>query len=141
LLAPDAVPASVDMPRIDEIVTSVRDYLRHDVMAATKARTQFLARVAGNALDIVLRDLAVGPEHRRRQVERLRLLLGEDGDLEALRRALVQRLREDRMALDHPGLADYLREAVVNQVAIDQPTYSGFKTALANAGIPSAGGA
>ncbi|HEU0063139.1 MAG TPA: phosphotransferase family protein, partial [Hyphomicrobiaceae bacterium] len=138
LLAPAAVPASVDMPRIDEIVTSVRDYLRHDVMAATKARTQFLARVAGNALDIVLRDLAVGPEHRRRQVERLRLLLGEDGDLEALRRALVQRLREDRMALDHPGLADYLREAVVNQVAIDQPTYSGFKTALANAGIPSA---
>jgi hypothetical protein len=33
------------------------------------------------------------------------------------------------MSLDHPGLADYLREAVVNQVAIDQPTYSGLKIA------------
>jgi Domain of unknown function (DUF6285) len=119
-------------------VTSVRDYLRHDVMAATTGRTQFLARVAGNALDIVLRDFSVGEEHRRRQVARLRTLLGEDGDLEALRRALVERLRANRMALDHPGLADYLREAVVNQVAIDQPTYSGLKTALANAAIASA---
>jgi aminoglycoside phosphotransferase (APT) family kinase protein len=137
LLAPDPVRASVDMPRLDEIVSSVRDYLRHDVMAATGGRTQFLARVAGNALDIVLRDFAVGREHRARQVSHLRAVLGEDGDLEALRRALVKRLREDGMALDHPGLADYLREAVVNQVAIDQPTYSGLKTALANATAPS----
>ena len=139
LLAPDALPSSVDMPRIDEIVTSVRDYLRTDVMAATNGRTQFLARVAGNALDIVLRDFAVGAEHRERQLQRLRALLGEDGDLQTLRRALVQRLRADRMPLDHPGLADYLREAVVNQAAIDQPTYSGLKTALANAARHSVG--
>ena len=138
LLAPDPALSSLDMPRLDELVTSVRDYLRNDVMAATSGRTQFLARVAGNALDIVLRDLALGAQHRQRQLARLRALLGEDGDLEALRRALVQRLRDNRMALDHPGLADYLREAVVNQVAIDQPTYSGFKTALANAAISSA---
>ena len=139
LLAPDALASSVDMPRIDEIVTSVRDYLRTDVMAATNGRTQFLARVAGNALDIVLRDFAVGAEHRQRQLQRLRALLGEDGDLQTLRRALVQRLRADRMPLDHPGLADYLREAVVNQAAIDQPTYSGLKTALANAARQSVG--
>ena len=43
------------------------------------------------------------------------------------------RLRENRIALDQPGLAEYLREAVVNQLAIDQPNYSGLKTALANA--------
>jgi hypothetical protein len=40
-------------------------------------------------------------------------------------------LRENKIALDHPGLAEYLREAVVNQLAIDQPGYSGLKTALA----------
>jgi aminoglycoside phosphotransferase (APT) family kinase protein len=133
LMAPDPVISSIDMPRIDELVASVRDYLRNDVMGATKERTQFLARVAGNSLDIVLRDLAVGGGHRRRQLDRLRTLLDEDGDLEALRHSLVQRLRDNGIALDHPGLADYLREAVVNQVAIDQPTYSGLKTALANA--------
>ena len=133
MVAPDPRISSVDMPRIDELVSSVRDYLRDDVVRATKGRTRFLARVAGNSLDIVLRDLAVGSEHRRRQVERLRALLGENGDLETLRRALVRRLRDNRMPLDHPGLADYLRDAVVNQVAIDQPTYSGLQTALANA--------
>jgi aminoglycoside phosphotransferase (APT) family kinase protein len=133
LIASDPLISSIDMPRIDELVASVRDYLRHDVMSATEGRTQFLARVAGNSLDIVLRDLAVGGGHRQRQVERLRALLDEDGNLEELRRSLVQRLRDNGIALDHPGLADYLREAVVNQAAIDQPSYSGLKTALANA--------
>jgi len=133
LFTPDATQSNIDMPRLDELVTSVRDYLRDDVMNATKGRTNFLARVAGNSLDVVLRDLAVGDKHRARQRERLRDILGESGDLETLRRSLVARLRENRIALDHPGLADYLREAVVNQVAIDQPSYSGLKTALANA--------
>jgi aminoglycoside phosphotransferase (APT) family kinase protein len=131
LFSPETSASSLDMPRIDELVASVRDYLRDDVMKATQGRTQFLARVAGNSLDIVLRDLAVGDKHRKRQVERLRAVLAEEGDLETLRRSLVQRLRDNRIALDHPGLADYLRESVVNQIAIDQPTYSGLKTALA----------
>jgi len=132
LLEPDAAKSSVDMPRIDELVTSVRDYLRDDVMRMTQGRTQFLARVAGNSLDVVLRELAVGEKHRAHQTDRLRGLLAEGGDLESLRWSLVRRLRENRIELDHPGLAEYLREAVVNQAAIDQPTYSGFKTALAN---------
>lgn len=130
LLTPRTPMSSLDAPRIDELVASVRDYLRDDVMKVTRDRTQFLARVAGNSLDIVLRDLAVGDRHRGRQVERLQALLGENGDLETLRRSLAQRLRDDRIALDHEGLADYLREAVVNQIAIDQPNYSGLKTAL-----------
>ena len=134
LLASDAATSAFDMPRIDELVMSVRDFLREDVMKATHGRTQFLARVAGNSLDIVLRDLAVGDRHRKRQVARLRTLLDEDGDLDALRRSLVGRLRANRMPLDHPGLADYLREAVVNQVAIDQPTYSGLKIARGKPG-------
>jgi len=133
LVAADSFVSSIDMPRLDELVRSVRDYLRDEVMRATKGRTQFLARVAGNSLDIVLRDLLAGGEHRRRQLERLRALLGDSGNLDALRRLLVQRLRHNQIALDHPGLADYLREAVVNQVAIDQPSYSGLKTALVNA--------
>jgi aminoglycoside phosphotransferase (APT) family kinase protein len=133
LLQPAPTQSSVDMPRIDELVTSVRDYLRDDVMKVTQGRTQFLARVAGNSLDVVLRELAVGEKHRAHQTDRLRGLLAEGGDLESLRWSLVHRLRENRIALDHPGLAEYLREAVVNQAAIDQPSYSGFKTALASA--------
>jgi len=134
LVEPADLAASADLPRIDELVTSVRDYLRNDVMNASQGRTQFLARVAGNSLDTVLRELAIGPELRQRRREELRQLLGGDADLEALEWQLVRGLRDGRVPLDQPGLAQYLRNSVVNQVAIDQPTYSGYKTALANAG-------
>jgi hypothetical protein len=108
----------------------VRDFLHQDVMQATQGRINFLARVAGNSLDIVLRELAIGPEHRRREQERLRALLGADGDLETLRWRLVHALRDGTMTLDTPDLAEHLRATVVNQVAIDQPRYSGLTTAL-----------
>jgi hypothetical protein len=130
---PDPRASPLDMPRMDELVVSVRDFLRQDVMEKTKGRTQFLARVASNSLDIVLRELATGPQHLARQAERLEALLGESGELESLKWRLVRRLRDGSMPLDQPGLQEYLRESVVNQAAIDQPSYTGFKTALANA--------
>lgn len=124
---------SHDMPRVDELLVSVRNFLHADVMAATEGRTNFMARVAGNSLDIVLRELSIGPELRRRETERLQGVLGETGDdLSALRWSLVHQLRDGSMPLDQPGLVEYLREAVVNQVAIDQPKYSGYQHAAAN---------
>jgi hypothetical protein len=87
-----------------------------------------MARVAANVLDIVSREMAVGSEHREREHLGLQSLLGV-GDsstkLEALRWTLVEALRDRSMSLDHPGLAKHLRNIVVNQVAIDQPGYSG----------------
>lgn len=122
--------SQLDMPRADELLISVRDFLRGDVMSTTTGRTNFLARVASNSLDIVLRELAVGVEHRHLELSRLRNLLGPEDDLQTLRWQLVRALRDGSMALDTPGLAEHLRVTVLNQVAIDQPNYSGLKTAL-----------
>ena len=129
-IQPPEKKSGVDMPRVDELLTSVRDFLREDVMPATKGRTSFLARVASNSLDIALREWEVGAIHRERQTARLCELLGTDGDLESLRWRLVHALRDGSIALDRAGLAAYLRESVVDQVAIDQPRYSGLATAL-----------
>ena len=129
LIEPADVTADDDMPRIDELVTSVRDFLREDVMGATRGRTNFLARVAGNSLDIVLRQLALGDGARAAEHARLRDLLGSEGSLSELRWQLTRALRDGTMALDAPGLAEHLRATVVNQIAIDQPKYSGFRTA------------
>jgi aminoglycoside phosphotransferase (APT) family kinase protein len=128
--APESSRSSLDMPRTDEILESVRDFLRNDVMAATRGRTNFHARVAGNALDIVLRELDLGPAHRKREHESLGRILGRSGDLETLRWQLVRELRDGSMRLDHPGLAEHLRRTVVTQVAIDQPRYSGYLDAI-----------
>ncbi len=122
--------STLDMPRANEMLTSVRDFLRNDVMSTTTGRTNFLARVASNSLDIVLRELELGPAHRIREREGLERILGHSGDLETLRWELVRALRDGSMVLDRPGLADHLRQTVVTQVAIDQPQYSGYRAAL-----------
>ena len=133
LAAPDR-ESSLDMPRADELLSSVRDYLREDVMAQTRGRTQFMARVAANSLDIVRRELQLGPLARSRREQGLRRLLASDADLESLEWRLVESLRDGSLALDHPGLTDWLRQSVVDQIAIDQPRYSGYAKALANPG-------
>ncbi len=121
-----------DMPRADELLVSVRDFLRQEVMSETTGRIQFLSRVAGNSLDIVLRELSLGATNREHEQQRLSKLLEQDESLADLRWRLVRGLRDGSIALDTPGLAEHLRATVVNQIAIDQPRYSGFKTACAN---------
>ncbi|MEM7412069.1 MAG: phosphotransferase family protein [Myxococcota bacterium] len=122
--------SSVDMPRVDELLTSVRDFLREDARGALEGRAAFLALVASNSVDIALREGALGPAHRACELERLRRLFHSEGSLAVLRARLCRELREGDMRLDRPGLADHLRITAANQLAIDQPRYSGLATAL-----------
>ncbi len=122
--------SSVDMPRIDELLESVREFLRGDVRKALEGRRGFLALVASNSVDIALRELRLGPAHLRDEHERLRGLLGSDDGVEALRTRLCEGLRDGSIALDRPGLADHLRATAVGQLTIDQPGYSGLAVAL-----------
>ncbi|MCH1550642.1 MAG: phosphotransferase family protein [Pseudomonadales bacterium] len=129
LVDPDSNSIDSDMPRADELLVSVRDFLREEVMTETSGRTHFLARVAGNSLDIVLRDFQVGPSARAAEHSRLQALFSADEDLDTLRWRLVYGLRDESIALDTPGLSEHLRATVANQVAIDQPKYSGLTAA------------
>ena len=125
--------SSVDIPRTDELLVSVRDFLRNDVMDETTGRANFLSRVAANSLDIVLRELTLGPIHQALELDRLQVLLQSDEGLDALKRRLVTGLRDGQISLDNEALQNHLRQTVVNQIAIDQPRYSGLKKALKNA--------
>lgn len=131
-LVTETAPASVtDAPRIDELLISVRDFLRNDIRPAVEGRNNFMALVASNSLDIVLRELAAMPAHLSEETARLKVLLDEPGyDVMALRRQLCDKLQSGDMGLDQPGLADHLRQTIVNQLAIDQPKYSGLAEAL-----------
>ncbi len=124
---------SVDIPRTDELLVSVRDFLRNDVMDETTGRANFLSRVAANSLDIVLRELTLGPIHQALELDRLQALFQSDEGLDVLKRRLVTELRDKQISLDNEVLQNHLRQTVVNQIAIDQPKYSGFKNALDNA--------
>lgn len=129
LVEPRPASSSVDMPSVDELLESVRDFLRTDLRQTIEGRDRFLALVASNSLDIVLREFNLGPAHREAEQHRLEALLDESADLDALRWRLTEALRSGAMELDRPGLADHLRTTVVNQLAIDQPRYSGFVAA------------
>ena len=117
------------MPESSELIESVRNFLRNDVMDIPEGRSRFLARVGSNSLDIVLRELELGPSHMAEQLSGLRKLFDSQEDLAKLQWRLVTSLRDGSMSLDTPGLAKYLRQSVFSQVAIDQPNYSGLLTA------------
>ena len=134
---PAVLPASaasstaVDLPRSEELLEAASDFLRDDVMSSTTGRVNFHARVTANVLDIVRRQATLAPMVRDQERQRLVALLGAEGELEQLRWQLVHGLRSGDMDLQRPGLAGHLRQSVVDQIAIDQPKYSGLRTTLA----------
>jgi DNA-binding response OmpR family regulator len=78
-----------DRPDTAELVAAVREFLERDVMAATEGRVQFHTRVAVNALNVVERELRLGPELEPRERARAAALLGHDGDAATLERELA----------------------------------------------------
>ena len=126
----DSGSENSELPRIDELVASVGIFLRDSVMQETEGRTNFMARVAANSLDIVQRDLNIGVQARSAEKKRLSRLLGKDSKLDELRWNLVDSIRDGKLNMTNSGLTTHLRLTVANQVAIDQPRYSGLKTAL-----------
>jgi len=117
----------MDQPSALELVTAVREFIEKHAMPELHGRTAFHARVAGNALAIVARELEQGDEANKAEKGRLKALIGVDGTLEELNRELCRRIRSNSIALDDQSLAAHLRETTLAKVAIDQPTYSGFK--------------
>jgi hypothetical protein len=103
-----------------------------------RGHSGFLARVAANALAIVERELALGAEQDASERERLRALLGRDGTLDELNRALCREIRDGRIAVDAPGLREHLRETTLAKLAVDQPGYSAYRRAVARRDEPGA---
>lgn len=121
----------MDQPSAVELVKAVQAFLETRAIPELKGHTAFHARVAANALAIVARQLEQGPAGDAAELLRLRTILGRtDGDLDGLNRELCLRIRSGIVAVDDPDLAAHLRETTIAKVAIDQPGYSGLKTAI-----------
>ncbi len=112
-----------------ELVDAVREFLETRAMTELKGHTAFHARVAANALAIVVRELDTGQRLAHEESARLRGLLALDGTLDELNRELCSRIRAGEMTLATPGLAEHLEKTTRDKVAIDQPGYSGLRQA------------
>jgi hypothetical protein len=119
----------MDQPSIRELVDAVRSFLETKAMPELKGHTAFHARVAANALGIVSRELELGGKAGSEEVKRLVALLKHEGTLEELNRDLCKDIRDGKMPLETPGLAEHLEASMRDKIAIDQPNYSGLRIA------------
>jgi hypothetical protein len=116
-----------DPPSTAELVTAVREFLEQQALPALEGRTAFHARVAANALGIVARQLALGPEAEAAERARLVNLLGHDDSLDRLNRELCRRIRSRDLDLSSAELVAHLRATTLDKLAVDQPKYSAFR--------------
>lgn len=121
-----------DQPSVSELVQAVKNFIDETAGPNLTGHAAFHARVASNALATVLRDLEMRPEQEAAETKRLAALLNTDADaadLASLNARLSERIRSGDLTADTPGLLEHLKATTIAQVEIDQPRYSGLKTA------------
>ena len=119
-----------DEPTPTELIKAVADFLRNEITPVIKGHNAFKLRVGINALDLVTRQLALEPGSDAAEAARLSRLLGRQGSLGELNRALAERIAKGEMDLQTPGLADHLWQTTMAKLAVDQPNYASYKREL-----------
>ena len=120
-----------DQPTPSEILAAVAAFLKEEVAPGTTGRLSFNARVAANALEMMRRQLDTAPAAEASELTSLKAILGQDGDLAALNAELSRRLASGDGDLKTPGVADHLWTTTLAKLYVDQPTYWGYRAALA----------
>jgi hypothetical protein len=120
----------LDHPRGPALLDAVARLLRDTLIPQLPPGAAFQARVAANAVDLVARELRLGPDAELRAQARLQALLGQDGPLPELEAALSARLRHGDIATDDPALLDHLWATTLDKIAIDQPAYAPYRRTL-----------
>ena len=123
-----------DEPTAIELTKAVADFLRNDITPLISGHQAFKLRVAINILDLVTRQLTLEEGSDANEVERLRALLGVDGSVTELNRALAERIAKGEVDLATPGLAEHLWATTMEKLAVDQPNYASYKRELGRGG-------
>ncbi|MBR0794675.1 hypothetical protein JQ615_04630 [Bradyrhizobium jicamae] len=121
-----------DEPTLTELIKAVADFLRSEITPAIKGHNAFKLRVGINALDLVTRQLALAESGDAAEVARLKQLLGSDGSLTELNRALSEKIASGEVDLHTAGLREHLWQTTMDKLAVDQPNYASYKRELGN---------
>jgi hypothetical protein len=119
-----------DEPTPTELIKAVAEFLRNDLAPMISGHSAFKLRVGINALDLVTRQLALAPDRDAAEATRLSKLLGMQGSLDELNRALADRIAKGDADLQTPGLSDHLWQTTMDKLAVDQPNYASYKREL-----------
>jgi Domain of unknown function (DUF6285) len=116
-----------DEPRPDELTKAVADFLRNDIAPKLSGHDAFRLRVAINMLELVTRQLTLEKDSDAAEAVRLTQLLGIEGSLIELNRALADKIASGELDLQTGGLADHLWRTTLAKLAVDQPNYAAYK--------------
>jgi hypothetical protein len=121
-----------DQPSISELVQSVKNFVDESAMPELTGRAAFHARVASNVLATILRDLESRGENDAEEYDRLKQLLDgpEGATRKQLNEELRQKIRSGALTIQSEELMGHLKKTAIAQLKVDQPKYSGLKTAL-----------
>ncbi len=119
-----------DQPCPEVLISAAADFLRREILPLTEGTRSFHLRVALNALDLVMRQLNFAGKSDTAEAERLEVLLGRQGSLEDLNRALCDLIASGEFTLATAGLKDHLWATTMAKVAVDQPKYASYRLAL-----------
>ena len=122
-----------NQPSQKELIEAVKRFISDTAMPQLTGRAAFHARIALNVLDILARDIAKRAKYEEAELTRLQEYL-ECYDpwikLDDLNEMLCMKISNGEKELDDEGLIELLWENAIAQVSVDQPKYSGLKTAL-----------
>jgi hypothetical protein len=123
-----------DEPTPGELIKAVAEFLRNDIAPAISGHTAFKLRVSINALDLVTRQLTLEASSDAAEAGRLTELLGLQGPLGELNRALADRIASGEADLQTPGLSEHLWQTTLAKLAVDQPNYAAYRRELGSEG-------
>jgi len=110
-----------NQPSVAELLQAVKSFI--DETATPN--------LSGHALGTALRDLADRPANDSAERGRLVALLTSppEADLVSLNEILCQKIRNRELSSGSPGLLNHLKQTTMAQLRVDQPHYSGLRTA------------
>ena len=119
-----------DAPSAKELIEAVKAFIDKTAAPQLTGHAAFHARVASNVLATVLREMEIRPGAEAAEQARLESLLGVSGEsVESLNRRLCEEIRSGRMSLSTEGLLAHLKSTTIDQLSVDQPGYSGLRSA------------
>jgi Domain of unknown function (DUF6285) len=111
-------------PSAADLLDAVRGFLA-ELESELSGRQAFHAKVAGNVLALVERELRQRPESV--EIEALSGALGHVAPLAELRAEACAALRDRRLDENTPGLIDALTAATLARLAVDNPKFSTYR--------------
>jgi hypothetical protein len=118
-------------PPATELLASVTRFLRDELLPTLSGARAFNLRVGINVVELVRREIEQQGAADARERQRLAELLGGSADLTTMRSELCDKIAGGALTLDDPALRAHLRATTVDRLAIDQPTYSAYRAAIA----------